>query len=201
VGAPFALRFRHGRQGGVYGDPMPPVVRTARDLLRRPAGWVPAVGIGLGGSLLVGLPLFELPGLELGLAVSTLCTLPGVWTGASAAEELRKPPRPSVPRIPPPGPVSAAVRAVGASTLLLWIAAAVPFLAAAFHAAVATPCSPFAQAGFYPLLVAPAALLAAATGVFCRTASASRGRAAALIVVLMAASLVWTVGPLVAGPP
>jgi tetratricopeptide (TPR) repeat protein len=179
---------------------MPPVVRTARDLLRRPSGWVPAVGIALGGSLLVGLPLFELPGLELGLAISTLCTVLGVWTGSSAAEQLRKPPRPSVPRIPPPGPVTAALRAVGASTLLLWIAAAIPFLAAALRSALGTPCNPFAQAGFYPLLVAPAALLAAATGVFCRTASSSRGRAAALAVLLLVGTLVWTVWPLVAGP-
>src|SRR5262249_11899048 len=132
--------------------------------------------------------------------ISILCTLLGIWTGAGAAEQLRKPPRPSVPRILPPGPVTAALRAVGASTLLLWAAAAVPFLAAAIRAALGTPCNPFAQAGFYPLLVAPAALLAAATGVFCRTVSATRGRAVALAVLLLLGSVVWTVWPLVTGP-
>ncbi|HET9155405.1 MAG TPA: hypothetical protein VFN91_01980, partial [Myxococcaceae bacterium] len=72
---------------------MPPVVRSARELLRRPAGWVPAGVVAIGGTALVLLPLFELPGLELGLAVSALCTLLGGWTGAEAADELRKIPR------------------------------------------------------------------------------------------------------------
>ena len=81
---------------------MPPVVRSARELLRRPGGWVPALVIAGAGSLGVLLPLFELPGLELGLAVATLCTLLGGWTGAAGAEELRKVPRPSVPRVPAP---------------------------------------------------------------------------------------------------
>ena len=179
---------------------MPPVVRTARDLLRRPAGWVPAVVVALAGALLVLLPLFGLPGLELGLAVSALCTLVGGWAGAGAADELRKVPRPSVPRIPSPGPATAAARAVGAATLVLWAAAAVPFVVAALHAALGTRCNPFAQAGFFPLLAAPAALLAAAAGVFCRSAFPARGRAIALYGLLFLASLAWTVWPLVQGP-
>jgi len=179
---------------------MPPVVRTARDLLRRPAGWVPAVVVAVGGSLLVLLPLFELPGLELGLAVAALCALLGGWCGAGAADELRKVPRPSVPRIRPPGPATAATRAVAASTLLLWAAAGVAFLVATLRAALTTRCDPFAQAGFFPLLVAPAALLAAATGVFCRTAFPARLRAIALYALLLLASLAWTVWPLVQGP-
>ena len=72
---------------------MPPVVRTARDLLRRPAGWVPAAVVALGGSALVTLPLFDLPGLELGLAVSIGCALLGGWTGALSADALHASPR------------------------------------------------------------------------------------------------------------
>ena len=179
---------------------MPPVVRSARELLRRPAGWVPATVVAAGGALLVLLPLFELPGLELGLAVATLCTVLGGWTGAGAAEELRKVPRPSVPRLPSPGPGSAAAGAIGTATLLLWAAATVPFLAAVLRAALTTRCDPFAQAAFFPLLVLPAALLAAAAGAFCRTAFPARGRAIALYVLLLLASLAWTVWPLVLGP-
>ncbi len=179
---------------------MPPVVRTARDLLRRPAGWVPAALVAAGGSLLVLLPLFELPGLELGLAVCTLSALLGGWMGAGAADELRKTPRPSVPRTPPPGPATAAARAVAAATLVLWAAAAVPFLAAVLRAGVTTRCSPFSQAGFFPLLVAPTALLAAAGGVFCRTAFPQWGRAVGLYALLVIASVAWTVWPLVLGP-
>jgi hypothetical protein len=118
--------------------------------------------VAIGGSLLVLLPLFELPGLELGLAVSALCALLGGWTGAGAADELRKFPRPSVPRILPSGPGTAAARAIGAATLALWVAATIPFVAAVLRSGLTTRCNPFAQAGFFPMLVLPAALLAAA---------------------------------------
>jgi hypothetical protein len=179
---------------------MPPVVRSARELLRRPAGWVPTLVIAGVGSLGVLLPLFELPGLELGLAVALLCTLLGGWTGAAGAEELRKAPRPSVPRIPSPGPGAAAAGAIGGATLVLWGAAAVPFLAAVLRTVLTSPCNPFAQAGFFPLMVLPAAFLAAAAGAFCRTAFPSRGRGIALYVLLLLASVAWTVWPLVLGP-
>jgi len=179
---------------------MPPVVRSAGDLLRRPGGWVPAAVVAAGGSLGVLLPLFELPGLELGLLVATLCTLLGGWTGATAAEELRKAPRTSVPRVPSPGPGVAAARAVGAATLVLWGAAAVPFLGAVLRAVLTTRCDPFAQAAFFPFLVLPAGLLAAAAGTFCRTAFPARSRAIALYVLLLLASLAWTVWPVVLGP-
>ena len=179
---------------------MPPVVRSARELLRRPGGWVPATVVAAGGSLGVLLPLFELPGLELGLAVATLCTLFGGWTGATAAEDLRRVPRPSVPRIPSPGPGAAAAGAIGGATLVLWAAAAVPFLAAVLRAVLTTRCDPFAQAAFFPLLVLPAGFLAAAAGAFCRTAFPVRARAVALYVLLLLASVAWTVWPVVRGP-
>ena len=179
---------------------MPPVVRSARELLRRPGGWVPALVIAGAGSLGVLLPLFELPGLELGLAVATLCTLLGGWTGAAGAEELRKVPRPSVPRVQAPGPGAAAAAAVGGATLVLWVAAAVPFVAAVLRTLLTSPCNPFAQAAFFPLLVLPAGFLAAAAGTFCRTAFPSRGRGIALYVLLVLASAAWTVWPVVLGP-
>ena len=179
---------------------MPPVVRSARELLRRPGGWVPALVIAVAGSLAVLLPLFELPGLELGLAVATLCTLLGGWTGATGSEELRKLPRPSVPRMPSPGPGTATAAAIGGATLVLWAAAAVPFIVAVLRAVLTTRCDPFAQAAFFPLLVLPAGFLAAAAGTFCRTAFPSRGRGIALYVLLILASVAWTVWPLVLGP-
>src|SRR5262244_1271228 len=179
---------------------MPPVVRSARELLRRPGGWVPALVIGVAGSLAVLLPLFELPGLELGLAVATLCTLLGGWTGATGSEELRKIPRPSVPRMPSPGPGTATAAAIGGATLVLWTASAVPFVVAVVRAVLTTRCDPFAQAAFFPLLVLPAGFLAAAAGTFCRTAFPSRGRGIALYVLLVLASVAWTVWPLVLGP-
>ena len=156
--------------------------------------------MALGGSALLGLPLFGLPGLELGLAVSFLLTLFGGWTGAGAADEVRKVPRPSVPRVPPPGPAGAVARGLGAASLLLVAAAAVPLLGAVLHAALGTRCGPFAQAGFYPLLVIPAAVLAAACGLFCRTAFAARLPAIGVYLLLVLASVAWTAWPLIRGP-
>jgi len=179
---------------------MPPVVRTALDLFRRPAGWGPVAVVVVGGSILLGLPLFGLPGLELGLAVSLLLTAVGGWAGAGAADEVRKVPRPSVPRMASPGPVTAVARGVGAASLLLIAASAVPFLGAFLHAALGTRCSPFAQAAFYPLLVVPAAFLAASAGLLCRTAFAGRFPAIVLYLLLFLASVAWTVWPLVRGP-
>ncbi len=111
------------------------------------------------------LPLFELPGLELGLAVAVLLHARSeAGPARAAAEDLRKVPRPSVPRVPSPGPGAAAAGAIGGATLVLWAAAAVPFLAAVLRAVLSTRCDPFAQAAFFPLLVLPAGLLAAAAG-------------------------------------
>jgi tetratricopeptide (TPR) repeat protein len=76
----------------------------------------------------------------------------------------------------------------------------VPFTLAVLHAALTTRCSPFAHAGFFPLLVAPAALLAASAGVFCRIAIPGRVRWLPLYVLLLLASAAWTVWPLVLGP-
>ena len=75
-----------------------------------------------------------------------------------------------------------------------------PFVAAVLRTALTTRCSPFAQAGFFPLLVAPAALLAASAGVFCRIAFPARARWLAAYVLLLLASIAWTVWPLVLGP-
>jgi tetratricopeptide (TPR) repeat protein len=179
---------------------MPPVVRTALDLLRRPAGWISAIAVALFGLVLLAFPLFGLPGLELGLAVSVACSLLGGWVGAAAADELRKPPRPSVPRVPPPGPARAAARAVGAATWVLVGAATIPFLGAVLHAALATRCSPWTQAGFYPLLVIPAAFLATSAGVFSRAVFPRRYAGAGLYALLLLASVAWTCWPLLRGP-
>ena len=46
------------------------VLLRATHLLRKPSGWLPAGLLALGGSALVLVPLFGVPGLELGLALS-----------------------------------------------------------------------------------------------------------------------------------
>ena len=107
---------------------MPPVVRSARDLLRRPGGWVPATVVAAGGSLGVLLPLFELPGLELGLAVAAPLHAPRRLDrrrrrGASCSGSRG----PACLASRRPGPEQRAAGAIGGATLVLWAAAAVPF--------------------------------------------------------------------------
>jgi len=83
---------------------------------------------------------------------------------------------------------------------VLWAACAVPFLAAVLRTVLTSRCDPFAQAAFFPLMVLPGGFLAVAAGAFCRTAFPSRGRGIALYVLLVLASVAWTVWPLVRGP-
>lgn len=176
------------------------VVTNAVVVLRRPAGWLAVAAVGGLGSLLVALPLFGQPGLELSLGVCTLLTVFGMVLGATAATAARKPPPPRVPRIMPQSPGQAVAAAIGGAFLLGSAAAALPFLGATVLTLVRTPCNPWAQAAVYPLLVLPTALLAAAAGVFARTLFPSRKGTLAVCVALFLASLVWTVWPLAVGP-
>jgi hypothetical protein len=176
------------------------VVTIAVAVLRRPAGWLAVAAVAGLGSLLLAIPLFGLPGLELALGICALLTLFGMVLGATAALEARKPPRQRVPRVEPSGPVGAVCSAIGAAFLLGSAAATIPFLAATVLTLVATPCSPWAQGAVYPLLVLPTALLAAAAGVFARTLFPGRLGTLAVGVALLLASLGWTAWPIAVGP-
>ncbi len=120
--------------------------------------------------------------------------------GAMAAVEVRKAPRPRVPRVEPSGPVGAVATAMGAAFLLGSAAATVPFLGASILTLTTTACSPWGQGAIYPLLVLPTALLAAAAGVFARTLFPGRLRAFAVGAALLVASLAWTAWPIAVGP-
>jgi hypothetical protein len=176
------------------------VVSIALAVLRRPSGWVSVTAVGGLGCLLLALPLFGQPGLELSLGVCALLTVFGMVLGATAAGEAGKPPRPRVPRMERSGPAQAVAAATGAALLLGTAAAALPFLAATLLTLLTTPCSPWAQSAVYPLLVLPTALLSAATGVFARTLFPSRLGTLAACAALFLASLGWTVWPLAVGP-
>jgi tetratricopeptide (TPR) repeat protein len=146
------------------------------------------------------LPLFGQPGLELALGVSALLTVGGMALGATAVAEVRKPPRLRVPRVEPSGPGTAVWTAIAAAFLLGASAAALPFFAAVALTLATTPCSPWAQAIVYPLLVLPTALLAASTGVFARTLFPGRMGTLAVCLALLLSSLAWTVWPIAVGP-
>jgi hypothetical protein len=176
------------------------VVSIAGAVLRRPAGWLAVAAVAVPGCLLLALPLFGQPGLELSLGICGLLTLFGMVLGGVAATEAEKPPRPQVPRVEPSGPGETVGAAIGAAFLLGTAAAALPFLAATALTLLSTPCSPWSQSAVYPLLVLPTALLSAATGVFGRTLFPSRKGTLAVCVALVLASLGWTVWPLAVGP-
>jgi hypothetical protein len=176
------------------------VVTIAGAVLHRPAGWIAIGSVAALGSLLLALPLFGQPGLELGLGVCGLLTVFGLVLGVVALDEVRKPPRPRVPRIEPPGPIEAIAAAIGAASLLSALAALVPFLGAVVLTLWATRCDPWAQAAVYPLLVIPTAVLASATGAFARTIFPRRRGTVLLALALFLAALAWTAWPLAAGP-
>ncbi|PTL80409.1 hypothetical protein [Vitiosangium sp. GDMCC 1.1324] len=183
------------------------VLFRAIDLLRRPPVLVLAGALALGGSALVFLPLFGVPGFELGLTLSIAVGLLGGGVGIAAVHQERRllagqatgegqaaeARRPDSPARVVWGPL--------ATALLINLAVLVPpFLAATLYALAGTQCDPFALVGFYPLLTLPSAVLSATVGVFCGFATRRGGRAVLLYVGLVLVSAVFTAWPIVFGP-
>ena len=179
------------------------VLFRATRLVRRPPVLVLALGLGGGGSALVLLPLFGVPGFELGLALSLAVGLLGGGTGISAALQERallaaQAPAAEGVRRETPGLVASRTLA---TALALNVGVLVPpFLAATLFSRVGTPCDPFALVAFYPLLTVPSAVLASAAGVFCGFLARRPGRAVLLYVLLVLLSGVLTAWPILFGP-
>ncbi len=153
-----------------------------------------------GGSALVFLPLFGVPGFELGLALALAVGLLGGGMGIAAVHQARGLLAASEEEARRDGPVHEAGRTLGA-TLLLNVGVLVPpFLVATLFALVRTSCDPFALVGFYPLLAVPSAVLASAAGVFCGFATRRWGRAVLLYLGLLLLSGLATGLPIVFGP-
>ncbi|NNB88595.1 hypothetical protein HJC10_18480 [Corallococcus exiguus] len=189
---------------GSIGDAMRQVLPRARALLGRPAVLATVLLLGGGGSALVLLPLFGVPGFELGLALSIAVGLLGGGTGIAAAAQER---RILTGAAPMPARVEASAlpgtavgRALGASVVLNLGVLVPPFVCALLFARLRTACDPFELAGFYPLLTIPSALVASAAGVLLGFATARPRSAAGLYALLLLASLGVTVWPIVFGP-
>ncbi|WP_309889193.1 hypothetical protein [Archangium sp.] len=181
------------------------VLFRAKELLRRPPVLVIAGALALGGSALVLLPLFGVPGFELGLTLSIAVGLLGGGVGIAAVHQerrLRATEATGTPGEPLPALRPAAVtwRALAPALLLNVGVLVPPFLAATLYALIGTRCDPFALVGFYPLLTVPSAVLAAVVGVFCGFATRGFGRAVLLYVGLVLLSGVATGWPIVFGP-
>lgn len=179
------------------------VLIRAIHLLRRPPVLL-AAAVMAGASALVAVPLFNLPGYELALALTVGEGLFGGVVGASAAFQERRIIQGRDPRPPSAvrkdGPIEASLLA-GVSAIFLNLVLLVPaFATSAVHAALSTKCDPFAQVGFFPLLVLPSAVLASGAGAFCAFAMRRRLTATFLYLGMVAASLVATFWPVFFGP-
>ncbi|NTX04209.1 tetratricopeptide repeat protein [Myxococcus sp. CA040A] len=183
---------------------MEQVLTRARALSRRPAVLAPLLLLAGGGSALVLLPLFGVPGFELSLALAIAVGLLGGGPGVAAAFQERRiilgqDPRPPAAAVPQ-SPGAAVGRALGAALVLNVGALIPPFLASTVFAWLRTSCDPFELVGFYPMLTLPSAVLASASGVLCGFKARRPSRGVALHVLLVLLSLVPTVWPIVAGP-
>jgi hypothetical protein len=180
------------------------VLTRARGLLRRPAVLATVLLLAVGGSALVLVPLFGVPGFELSLALSIALGLLGGGTGIGAAAQERRlllgvdPRPPGATREPTPG--AAVRRALGAALVLNVGVLVPPFLAATLFALVRTACDPFELVGFFPLLTLPSAVLSAAAGVLCGFRAKRPAGAVGLYALLVLISAVPTVWPIVLGP-
>ena len=181
------------------------VLFRATELLRRPPVLVLAGALAAGGSALVFLPLFGVPGFELGLTLSIAVGLLGGGTGIAAVHQERRllagqAPGQALDSPRPDTPGRMAWRALAPALLLNLGAVVPPFLAATLYALVGTRCDPFALVGFYPLLTLPSAVLSAVAGVFCGFATRRWGRAVLLYLGLILLSALPTAWPIVFGP-
>ncbi|MBZ4396967.1 hypothetical protein [Myxococcus sp. AS-1-15] len=183
---------------------MEQVLTRARALMRRPAVLAPLLLLAGGGSTLVLLPLFGVPGFELGLALAIAVGLLGGGTGVAAAAQERRILLGQEPRPPgalrPDAPGTAVTRALGAALVLNVAALVPPFLTSTVFAWLRTACDPFELVGFYPMLTLPSAVLASASGVLCGLGARRPSRGVGMHVLLVLLSLVPTVWPIVAGP-
>jgi tetratricopeptide (TPR) repeat protein len=187
------------------GEHMRQVLQSrATTLLRRPAVRVLVGLLALGGSALVFLPLFGLPGFELSLALAiAVGTLGGGVGIAAAAQERRilqgqEPGLKDLPRPERPGPAVAS--ALGAALLLNVAVLLPPFLSSTLYALLTTQCDPFELVGFYPLLTLPSAALSATAGVLCGFWARRPGRAVLAYIGLVLLSGLHTAWPIVFGP-
>jgi tetratricopeptide (TPR) repeat protein len=180
------------------------LLSRVRALVRRPAVLTVVGVLALGGSALVFLPLFGVPGFELSLGLSiAVGTLGGGVGIAAAAQERRllKGAEPRLAELPrPERPWHVVALALGTALVLNVAVLVPPFLSSTLFALLTTACDPFELVGFFPLLTLPSALLAATAGVLCGFGVQRPGWAVLAYTGLVLLSGVATAWPIVFGP-
>ncbi len=180
------------------------LLSRVRSLVRRPAVLAVVGVLALGGSALVFLPLFGVPGFELALALSIAVGTLGGGVGIAAAAQERRLLQNAEPRLrelPRPERPSHAVALALTTALVVNVAVLVPpFLSSTLFALLTTACDPFELVGFYPLLTLPSALLASTAGILCGFGAVRPFRAVLAYTGLVLLSGVATAWPIVFGP-
>lgn len=180
------------------------VLSRARALVRRPAVLTIALLLAGGGSALVFLPLFGVPGFELGLALSIAVGLLGGGVGIAAARQERRILKDEAPRpadaVRAETSAGAVSKAMGAALVINVGVLLPPFLVSTLFATLGSQCDPFELVGFYPLLTLPSAMLASVAGVLCGFWRKRAWGAALAYGGLVLLSGVPTAWPIVAGP-
>jgi tetratricopeptide (TPR) repeat protein len=180
------------------------VLTRAAYLFRRPGVIFVTALLGAGGAALVMLPLFGVPGYELGLAMALGVGIFGGVVGIASALEERRTIQGRDWRL-----VRAVRRDTAGSSVWVAVAAAAainvltlvpPLIAAFIYSLTNSRCNPLANLGFYPLLALPSALVAATTGVLCGFACKRALHAGGLYLALLLASAAWTAWPVIFGP-
>ncbi len=180
------------------------VLIRAVHLPTRPAVLVAVVVVAGLGTSLVFLPLFGLPGYELGLLLSIAIGVFGGGVGIAAANLERRMIQGRDPRPPNAlrfdSPTRSALVAMGAASTLNVSMLLPPFIGSLVYALASSRCDPFAQLPFFPVLVIPSALMASAAGVFAGFATPRALFAVLAYALLVVASLAVTAWPIVFGP-
>jgi tetratricopeptide (TPR) repeat protein len=182
---------------------MSQVLTRVGSLARWPAVALPTLTVALATSALVALPLFNLPGYELGTAAAIAVGVLGGPIGIAAAlreRSLRQRGREALSPFPPEASVASLWLAFLASLILGLAALVPPALISLVVSSISTRCNPFAYFYFYPLLAVPSAVIAVAGGVFSGSATRRWWSALVLYLLLLAASAVWTLWPIYFGP-
>jgi tetratricopeptide (TPR) repeat protein len=180
------------------------VLLRALGILRRPWVIVTLLVLGGGGAALVLVPLFGVPGYELGEALALGVGILGGGVGIAAAFQERRLLQGRDPRPAGAGRIEEPLLVVGtalaAGFALLTLALVPPFLAALAHSLVSTECNPLANVGFFPLLTLPSAFLASAAGVLAGFTGRRWWSAGALYALLLLTAVALTAWPLYFGP-
>lgn len=180
------------------------LLSRALALLRRPLVLLSVLLLAVGGSALVFVPLFGVPGYELGQALTLGVGVLGGVIGVLAAWQERRliqgrDPRPKDARRFD-HPMASAGMAVGAAAFWNVLVLAPPFLVALGYSLLSTRCNPLATMGFFPMLTLPSAILASAAGVLVGFVTRKWWTALALYLLALFISGVVTVWPIYFGP-